>query len=65
MEKLNQEDAVLRENYDILKNQFDIVLQDSNSFFKVSDNDFVSYIDPEKTLEQGTTLRLEFTDTVE
>ena len=51
MEKLNQEDAMLRENYDILKNRFDIVLQDANSFFKVSENDFVSYIDPEKTLE--------------
>ena len=51
IEKINQEDATFRENYESLRNQFDIVLQDANAFFNVDDNDFVSYIDPEKTLE--------------
>jgi len=37
-------------------------LEDANTVFSVSDNDFVSYITDE---EKGNKLRLEFTDTVE
>lgn len=66
IEKLNKFDAFIRSHYDKLKNQFDIIIQDSSTIFNVSENsNFVTYKSDDKIDEQGSTLRLEFTDTVE
>ena len=64
MERVNNAELLLRQNYDKLKNQFDIVIQDVSTYFDVQETNFVSYLSMDKILEQGTTLRLEFTDAV-
>ena len=44
IDKINEKDESERRAYDVLKNQFDIILQDSNTIFNVDENNFVSYI---------------------
>ena len=49
-----------------MKNQFEITLYDSQSFFEVNDNDMVRYKPDEETKElTPVTVRLSFTDTVD
>ena len=59
---MNTKEEELRSVYETLKNQFDIILEDVNTVFKISDSDFVSYISEDE--DNGNTLRLEFTDTI-
>ena len=47
-----------------MKNQFDLVIQDSSLLFSVDHNDFVTYVDDENTDEQGVKVRCCFTDTI-
>ena len=65
IDKVNQKDAEDRESYHVLKNQFDVYLQDSQAFFTINDNNMVQYIDGNNAHEQGEKLRLEFTDTID
>ena len=65
IEKINNDESELRQNYDTLKNQFDIIMQDASTCFDISETNFVKYRSLEKIIEQGTSLRLEFTDTVD
>lgn len=44
IEKVNKEDEQLREKYNTLRNQFDIILQDASTHFVIdTESNFVSY----------------------
>ena len=63
VERLNHEDEAHRQNYWKLRNQFDIYLEDVNTFFTISKDNIVTY-NADNT-QQGNKLRLDFTDTIE
>ena len=62
IEKDNKLEEELRQVYESLKNQFDIILEDASTVFTVSESNFVSYVSEDE--DMGKPLRLEFTDTI-
>jgi hypothetical protein len=64
---MKEQEEQERQHYNEMKNQLDIIVQERHQVFDITDSDFpfVSYIKDKDFEQQGITIRLKFTDTID
>lgn len=67
LKAMKEQEEQERQHYNEMKNQLDIIVQERHQVFDITDTDFpfVSYIKDKDFEQQGITIRLKFTDTID